>query len=947
MKERVEFKRDIGLFMAVMIGIGAMMGPGIFALPAELAHMVGPLGILVYLAMGLLTIFTALNYSELGAGIPIAGGGYSFVSRTLPKPIAFFTGWFLWIGNTLACAMYAIIFALSVKAYLWPDASLILLAAATTFVFLITNLRGMSESIKVITIMNLVELVILIGIAVIGVFKIDSQNYDPIAPMGYAPFIPAMALIYISYVGFDLITVAAEEIKNPGKTIPRAILITLGVGIAIYVFVVGVMMGTVHYSELSHSPVPFIFSAERIFGGWGRVAGIVATIMASLSAFSVTLGASARILYALGRDRHFPSFFERLHPRYKTPHVALYSCALIVIAFSASGLIKFVASVADFGYLMGLGIVNCSVIALHKKMPNLRRPFKGFLYPWIPILGAVSCWVFVPALELRSLVLGVALTLVGAGIYLAKATNRKELAKLAGLSSQLKQWIMRKRRKSMKVLIIGGGRHGRSVANQLLIKDHMRLMFRSAEHQITFVEKDELLCQELEQQYNVPIYHGDGTKKDLLRQVGTENIDVAVMAMGNDDQNVIAALQVKRMGVDPVIALVDEPDYISLLQEEDVVAISTHKASAVMIENYLERPDVAELFELGKGEGGLAGVLIADHAGVVGKTIQDVGFPLECIVAAVIRGKHFIVPRGNTQIKAGDRLLFSGLTAAIQAARELCMVQDKRKQDQRGSFTRLVEWLKPRSEDRMDRQLSDILKTEKDKKDSFDELIERAWVLDLDEDVGFDHIVERVAGLLSKGLDIPKERLSFTTGSCVELMPGTGGIAIPHLRLEGIERSELVLVRAIPGCSLKSPGDSGTASADDPLTNALFFLASPGDKPAQHLRILARIAECVDSERFMKDWLTAENEAELRATFVERGHFRSLTLRSETHSSDLIGKPIRDVDLPKGSLVTVIHRHGKVVVPDGDSVLNLGDRLTMVGDHQKIKAFCERYNRKA
>jgi len=104
MNEEVGFRRNLGLFMAVMIGIGAMMGPGIFALPAEVAEMVGPLGILSYLAMGLLTVFTALNYSELGAAIPLAGGGYSFTSRTLPRPVAFFTGWFFWIGNTLACS---------------------------------------------------------------------------------------------------------------------------------------------------------------------------------------------------------------------------------------------------------------------------------------------------------------------------------------------------------------------------------------------------------------------------------------------------------------------------------------------------------------------------------------------------------------------------------------------------------------------------------------------------------------------------------------------------------------------------------------------------------------------------------------------------------------------------------------------------------------------------
>ncbi|MDH3845478.1 MAG: amino acid permease, partial [Myxococcales bacterium] len=152
MSERVEFKREIGLFMAVMIGIGAMMGPGIFALPGELAKMVGPLGVVVYLAMGAVVIFTALNYAELGAALPIAGGGYSFVSRTLPKPIAFLTGWFFWIGNVAACAMYVVIFALTIRAYFWPEANVALIALVATGVFAAVNLRGMSEALMVITI---------------------------------------------------------------------------------------------------------------------------------------------------------------------------------------------------------------------------------------------------------------------------------------------------------------------------------------------------------------------------------------------------------------------------------------------------------------------------------------------------------------------------------------------------------------------------------------------------------------------------------------------------------------------------------------------------------------------------------------------------------------------------------------------------------------------------
>jgi amino acid transporter/Trk K+ transport system NAD-binding subunit len=654
-----------------MIGIGAMMGPGVFALPGELAHIIGPLGILVYLAMGILTVFTALNYSELGAAIPLAGGGYSFASRTLPKPVAFYTGWFFWIGNTLACALYAVIFALTIRTYFWPEASVALLAFVTTAVFTATNLRGMSEAIKVITVMNLIEIAILMGIAGLGIAKIEVSNLQPLAPYGIAPFMPAMALIYISYVGFELITVASEEIINPGKTVPRAIMITLGVGTAIYIFVVGVMMATVPHTELAQSEVPFIYVADRLFGPWGRWAGITGTIMASLSAFSVTLGASARVLYALSRDGHFPRFLATLHRKYRTPHISLFICSGFVIVFSISGVVRFVASVSDFGYLMGLGIVNYAVISLHQRMPNLRRPFKVALYPVVPILGIITTWMFVPALEPTSFLLGGILTVLGGAVYLLNPSNRAELGKLRTVVDRTKLWILTLRRKRMRVLIISGERQGQNIADRLLAKDEYRLVFRSAEHQIIFIEEDEKRCEELEQRYHVPIYQGDGTKMELLQQVGPDNVDVAVAASNDDGRNVIAALQAKRLGISQVIALVQDPDYIALLEENGVVAMSAPWATAAMVENYLDRPGVSELFEIGTGVASLLGVMVGEDAVVVGKQIRDIEIPRECVVAAIIRGKQFAVPRGDTDIQAGDHVVFVGPANAIKSAQDI------------------------------------------------------------------------------------------------------------------------------------------------------------------------------------------------------------------------------------------------------------------------------------
>lgn len=670
MSNTITFKRNIGLFMAIMIGIGAMMGPGIFALPGLLANMVGPLGIVVYLVMGLLTIFTALNYSELGAAIPIAGGGYSFTSRTLSRPLAFFTGWFFWIGNTLGCAMYAIIFALTIKAYFWPTVNIPLVVLSTTLVFTAINFKGMSEALKLITIMNLIELAILIVVAVLGFTSIEAPNLEPFAPFGLKPFLPAMALIYVSYVGFELITVASEEIINPGVNIPRAILITLGIGILIYVFVVFMMMGTVNYKDLANSDVPFIYTAERILGPWGKWFAVLATIMASLSAFSVTLGASARVLFALGRDGHFPMVFAKLHPKFRTPYISLIVCAVIVVIFGSSGIVKFAASMSDFGYLMGLGFVNYSVIALHKKMPNLRRPFKVALFPVIPIIGILSCWLFIPALELRSILLGGLLTAIGGLIYFSRASNRAELTPLSETISKLNIWYQLLKKKRMKILIIDGGKLGRSIADRLLSKDELHLMFRSADHQITFIEEDETLCKIIEEKYHLPIIQGDGSKKGIIEQVGVKNIDVAIAASNNDGRNLIIALQAKRLGINQVIAIVQDPDYITLLEENGIVTISTPWSTATMVENYLDRPGVANLFEIGRGVASLLGVTIEEKATVVGQMIREIEIPNECVVAAIIRGSDFVVPRGHTKIEINDRVIFVGPTLAIKKAQE-------------------------------------------------------------------------------------------------------------------------------------------------------------------------------------------------------------------------------------------------------------------------------------
>jgi Trk K+ transport system NAD-binding subunit len=208
-----------------------------------------------------------------------------------------------------------------------------------------------------------------------------------------------------------------------------------------------------------------------------------------------------------------------------------------------------------------------------------------------------------------------------------------------------------------------------------LAKDEYQMMFRSAEHQITFIEENESLCKELEQRYNVPIYQGDGTKKELLAQVGIDNIDVVIAAFEDDGRNVIAALQARQLAIEKVIAIVQNHEYVQLLEQNKVVVVNAPWATAAMVENILDNPVLAQLFEFGIGAASLLEVSVPKEAKVVGNLIRDIEIPKGCLIAAIMRDSKFVVPRGNTHIQVGDRVIFIGPASAIKKAFDIFILK--------------------------------------------------------------------------------------------------------------------------------------------------------------------------------------------------------------------------------------------------------------------------------
>jgi len=246
----------------------------------------------------------------------------------------------------------------------------------------------------------------------------------------------------------------------------------------------------------------------------------------------------------------------------------------------------------------------------------------------------------------------------------------------------------------------------------------------------------------------------------------------------------------------------------------------------------------------------------------------------------------------------------------------------------------------------LDRELRGILKEKGVREeDPFDEVVTRAQVMEFSKKYLFEEITHDVALELSRRVGIPAKDLEqqFLEGSRIGATPISHGAALPHIRLPKIERAEMVIVRAKKTCFVEAPDFSGETSLQGPI-HAFFFLISPNDNPGQHLRILAQIAGRVDDENFIKDWLVAIDEQEMKEILLRDERFLSLRIHANSPSSMLIGRSLVEIRMPKGSLVALIRRKGETIIPRGQTVLEEGDRLTIIGDAHGIEELNNEYS---
>jgi amino acid transporter len=421
-------KRDLGLMRATMLGIGGTLSAANFVIIGHAASLAGYAIVPIVFIGGIISLFTMFSYAELGTAIPLAGGEYTFAKVAYGGFPSFLTGWFEWLSNMFYAALSAIGFAYVVS-YLFPQINIPLTAVIVVIIFSLVNLRGTKETGTVGTIITTIVLVIL-GIFVIGGwFYVQGTQGAPApsSPIGLIGIFAATAYLFELYLGAEAVAAAQAEVKNPGRNIPLALVLSAVVLIALYTSVVFVAVGIVPPDVLGNQSSPIAFVAEQALGPAGAILITIGLAIAGLAATNEAIMAQSRVLYAMSRDGYLPKGLSKIHKRFCTPHVAIIVGAVFTTIFAATGFVNFVVYAVNLGFIIGFSIVNLSVIKLRKIAPHLKRPFKTPLYPITPIAGIAASAFLVLFIEPSVLILGIELGVVALLVYYVKMVGYNRL----------------------------------------------------------------------------------------------------------------------------------------------------------------------------------------------------------------------------------------------------------------------------------------------------------------------------------------------------------------------------------------------------------------------------------------------------------------------------------------------------------------------------------------
>jgi APA family basic amino acid/polyamine antiporter len=433
-------KRVLGPGQLITLGVGAIIGTGIFVLTGQAAAAnAGPAIVISMVLAGLTSVLAALCYSEFAASVPVAGSAYTYAYATLGEFVAWVIGWDLILEYALGAATVAVGWSGNLVTFLhqiglsFPAAvsaapgTVVQLAGGamgtTTAVFnlpavLITIavtallIVGISESATVNAVIVVIKVAIVLIVIGAGALFIVPEYWHPFIPpntgtfgeYGWSGILRGAGVIFFAYIGFDAVSTSAQEARDPQRDMPRGILGSLAICTVLFVLVSGVMVGVVPYKQMLNQPAPLVIAVEAAAGraagtSWAPLMNALTVLLtvgalaALTSVMVVMMLAQPRIFLAMANDGLLPRWAARIHPRFKTPHVSTIVTGVAVSIAAGLTPIATLGTLVSIGTLMAFVIVSIGVIVLRRTRPDLPRPFRMPLVPLLPALSALVAFV--------------------------------------------------------------------------------------------------------------------------------------------------------------------------------------------------------------------------------------------------------------------------------------------------------------------------------------------------------------------------------------------------------------------------------------------------------------------------------------------------------------------------------------------------------------------------
>ena len=441
-------RKELSAFDLTMLGIGAIIGPGIFVLTGTGATVAGPGLVLSFVIGALACGFAALCYAEFAAMLPISGSTYTYAYATLGELVAWIIGWDLMLEYLLASSAVSVGWsgyfqsllagfgitlpqALTAAAGAVPGKDTLFNLPAFCIAMIITGLLafGIKESKRVNNIVVLIKVAVVVLFIAIGVWHVKPVNWSPALPYGFDGVFHGAAIVFFSFLGFDAVTCAAEEVKDPARDIPRGVIWSLAICSLLYVIVSAIMTGIVPYAQFAgiDHPVSLALQVAKLdwFAGFvdlGAILGMMTVILV------MTYG-QTRILLAMSRDGLLPKVFSDINPKYGTPYKATWMVGTVIALIAGFVPLHTLAELVNIGTLAAFSLIALAVIVLRKREPDLPRKFYCPAVPYVPALAILFCVFLMTQLSALTWAFFVGWLLIGLVVYFGYSRRNSLLHK--------------------------------------------------------------------------------------------------------------------------------------------------------------------------------------------------------------------------------------------------------------------------------------------------------------------------------------------------------------------------------------------------------------------------------------------------------------------------------------------------------------------------------------